>query len=152
MREKELGDEQVRVTVRLPQGLYDAVRATRRQRWGWGAWNISLIIRDALQHYLTLQHRLANISPDLGIQRIDGGSKLTITTDRARRDMIFRRQLLNSTARNVIIIGTFFRPSLALFRFKIAFTAYVAFLFRGKITSPQLVTNNPIDGLLTTGQ
>ena len=114
MREKELGDEQVRVTVRLPQGLYDAVRATRRQRWGWGAWNISLIIRDALQHYLTLQHRLANISPDLGIQRIDGGSKLTITTDRARRDMIFRRQLLNSTARNVIIIGTFFRPSLAL--------------------------------------
>ena len=53
MREKELGDEQVRVTVRLPQGLYDAVRATRRQRWGWGARNISLIIRDALQHYLT---------------------------------------------------------------------------------------------------
>ena len=37
MREKELGDEQVRVTVRLPQGLYDAVRATRRQRWRVGS-------------------------------------------------------------------------------------------------------------------
>jgi hypothetical protein len=57
---KELGDEQVRVTARLPQPLYDELCALMRTRYGWrGSGHISLVIRYALLHYLACPERSA---------------------------------------------------------------------------------------------
>jgi hypothetical protein len=50
---KELGDEQVRVTVRLPQALYeDLVGPHRRYRYT-GTGYLSDMVRRAVSHYLT---------------------------------------------------------------------------------------------------
>jgi hypothetical protein len=55
---KELGDDHIRVTVRLPQPLYDELCAIRRARYGWGSGNIGTLIRYALLHYLDCPERL----------------------------------------------------------------------------------------------
>ena len=46
---KECGDDQVRITVRLPSDLYHAILAARRTRVHWGN-SLSDIVRHALQH------------------------------------------------------------------------------------------------------
>ena len=51
MRRKELGDDPVRITVRLPADLYAAVLPTRRRRFRWEG-DISAVVRHALEHML----------------------------------------------------------------------------------------------------
>jgi hypothetical protein len=34
---KELGDDQVRITVRMSREMYQALRTVARERWGWGS-------------------------------------------------------------------------------------------------------------------
>ena len=53
---KEFGDDQVRITVRLPSGLYHAILAARRTRVHWGN-SLSDIVRYALQHALECSER-----------------------------------------------------------------------------------------------
>ena len=53
---KEFGDDQVRITVRLPPGLYHAILAARRTRVHWGN-SLSDIVRHALQHALACPER-----------------------------------------------------------------------------------------------
>ena len=53
---KEFGDDQVRITVRLPSGLYHAILAARRTRVHWGN-SLSDIVRNALQHALECPER-----------------------------------------------------------------------------------------------
>jgi metal-responsive CopG/Arc/MetJ family transcriptional regulator len=49
---KELGDEQVRVTVRLPQALYDDLVGSHRLYRYTGTGSISDMVRRAVRHYL----------------------------------------------------------------------------------------------------
>jgi hypothetical protein len=49
---KELGDEQVRVTVRLPQALYDDLVGRHRIYRYTGTGYISDMVRRAVRHYL----------------------------------------------------------------------------------------------------
>ena len=53
---KEFGDDQVRITVRLPSALYHAILAARRTRVHWGN-SLSDIVRNALQHALECPER-----------------------------------------------------------------------------------------------
>ena len=53
---KECGDDQVRITVRLPSGLYHANLAARRTRVHWGN-SLSDIVRHVLQHALACPER-----------------------------------------------------------------------------------------------
>jgi hypothetical protein len=52
----ECGDDQVRITVRLPAALYHAILAARRTRVHWGN-SLSDIVRHALQHALACPER-----------------------------------------------------------------------------------------------
>jgi hypothetical protein len=54
---KELGDDQIRITVRLPRQLYEDFQAEIRQLWGWGGPGISYPLRCALQHFLACPER-----------------------------------------------------------------------------------------------
>jgi hypothetical protein len=66
---KELTDEQVRVTARLPKPLYDALCAQIRTRYRWhNDGRISLFIRYALQHYLTCPTLIAAKDEDEAYQ------------------------------------------------------------------------------------
>jgi hypothetical protein len=49
---KELGDEQIRVTVRLPQALYDELVGPGRQYRHTGSRSVSDMCRRAIVHYL----------------------------------------------------------------------------------------------------
>jgi len=53
---KECGDDQVRITVRLPAALYHAILAARRTRVHWDN-SLSDIVRKALQHALECSER-----------------------------------------------------------------------------------------------
>jgi len=55
---KELGDAQVRVTVRLPRRLYDALVAMQRARYGGGLQpRVGVLLRHALRHYVACPDR-----------------------------------------------------------------------------------------------
>ena len=49
---KALGDEQIRVTVRLPMELYAAVVGPQRRYPETGSSHVSTMVRKALLHYL----------------------------------------------------------------------------------------------------
>lgn len=55
---KELGDDQVRVTVRLPRRLYDALLAVQRARYGGELEpRVGSLLRHALRHYVACPDR-----------------------------------------------------------------------------------------------
>jgi len=54
---KELGDDQVRITVRMSREMYQALRTVARERWGWGSPGAGALIRDALRHYVACPDR-----------------------------------------------------------------------------------------------
>jgi len=49
---KELGEEPIRVTVRLPRTLYDDLVGPQRRYYSTGLGSISAVIRKALLHFL----------------------------------------------------------------------------------------------------
>jgi hypothetical protein len=53
---KELGDDQLQVTTRLPRALYDELEAVGREEL-WTVRGISELIRHALLHYLDCPER-----------------------------------------------------------------------------------------------
>jgi hypothetical protein len=55
---KELGEDQIRVTVRLPHRLYDALMAVQRARYGEGLQpRVGPLLRHAIRHYVACPGR-----------------------------------------------------------------------------------------------
>jgi hypothetical protein len=64
---KELGDEQVRITVRLPRRLYDALLAVQRARYGGGLEpRVGVLLRHAIRHYVACPDRFRKEEADRG--------------------------------------------------------------------------------------
>jgi len=49
---KRVSEDHVRLTIRLPRALYDAMHATVRKRFPQGGQTDSRLIRAALRHYI----------------------------------------------------------------------------------------------------
>ena len=67
---KELGEDQIRVTVRLPHRLYDALMAVQRARYGEGLQpRVGALLRHAIRHYVACPDRFRDEEAEPPSQR-----------------------------------------------------------------------------------
>jgi hypothetical protein len=97
---KDLGDDPVRVTIRLPKALHDAPILGQRDRPTLGS-GISDIVRNALRHCLACpeQHR-ADEAERLKRERIEAArAPLQPLPGERHWDSVYRQRTVSSTDR-----------------------------------------------------